>query len=175
MFKIICFSEKWCDDLDNITYDLPNYTSSHQKRSYQKAWGMSLYIHISLNFKTRPDLSTNCRDIDSVTLEIISEKKRNIIVSVLYKPPNGHLDHFEKILANFLLNTKNSKKDVCIAGDFNLNLLGHSLNKKVQNCLNVIYQNSFIPTVNKPTRVTMKTNVNYNRSYSDKFVCKYSC
>ena len=120
MFKIICFSEKSCDDLDNITYDLPNYTSSHQKRSYQKAWGVSLYIHNSLNFETRPDLSTNCGDIDSLTLEIISERKRNIIVSVLYKPPNGHLDHFEKFLENFLLNTKNSNRYVYLAGDFNL-------------------------------------------------------
>ena len=29
--------------------------------------------------------------------------------------------------------------------------------KKVQIYLNLIYQNSFIPTVNKPMRVTMKT------------------
>ena len=30
-FSIICFSETWCDDLDNFIYDLPSYTSSHQK------------------------------------------------------------------------------------------------------------------------------------------------
>ena len=33
----------------------------------------------------------------------------------------------------------------------------HSLNKKVQNYLNLIYQNSFLPIVNTPSRVTRKT------------------
>ena len=40
---------------------------------------------------------------------------------------------------------------------FNLNLLDHNINKKVQDFLDLIYQNSLIPTINKPARVTMKT------------------
>ena len=105
-FSIIRFSETWCDDLDNFTYDLPNYTSNHQKRSDRKGGGVSAYIHNSLNVKTRPDLSTNCGDIESLTLEIIFEKTRNTIVSVLHRPPNGHFEHVENFLTNFLLNTK---------------------------------------------------------------------
>ena len=151
-FSIICFSETWCDDL----IILPNYTSNHQKRSDRKGGGVSVYIHNSFNVKTRSDLSTNYRDIESLTLEIISEKTRNTIVSVLYRPPNGHFEHFENFLTNFFLNTKISNKNVYSAGYFNLNLLDHSLNKKVQNYLNLIYQNRFIPTVNKPTRFTRK-------------------
>ena len=45
--------------------------------------GVSVYTHNSLNFKTSLDLSSNCGDIESITLEIISEKTRNTIVSVL--------------------------------------------------------------------------------------------
>ena len=148
-FSIICFSETWCDDLNNFTYDVPNYTSNHQKRSDSKGGEVSVYIHNCFRGKATPDLSTNCGDIESLTLEIISEKTRNTIVSVLYRPPNGHFEHFENFLTNFFLNTKDSNKNVYIAGDFNLNLLDHSLNKKVRNYLNLIYQNSFIPTVNK--------------------------
>ena len=44
-----------------------------------------------------------------------------------------------------------------IVGDFNLNLLDHNTNRKVHNFLSLIYQNSMIPTINKPTRVTRKT------------------
>ena len=44
-----------------------------------------------------------------------------------------------------------------IARDFNLNLLDHHTNKKVQEFLNLIYENSLIPTISKPKRVTMKT------------------
>ena len=156
--------------MDNFTYDLPNYTSNHQKRSDRKGGGVSVYIHNSFNVKTRSDLSTNCRDIESLTLEIISEKTRNTIVSVLYRPPNGHFEHFENFLTNFFLNTKDSNKNVYIAGDFSLNLLDHSLNKKVQYYLNLIYQNSFIPTVNKPTRVTRKTSTIIDHILTNLFV-----
>ena len=51
---------------------------------------MSVYIHKFLNFKTRPDVSANCGNIESLKLEITSEKTRNTIASVSYKPPNGH-------------------------------------------------------------------------------------
>ena len=46
-FGIICFSETWCDDLDNFIYDLPSYTSTHQKRRVRKDGGVSAYIIIS--------------------------------------------------------------------------------------------------------------------------------
>ena len=93
-FSIICFSETWYDDSGNFIYDLQNCTSSHEKRSNR---GVFVYIHNSLKFKSTPDLSTNCRDIESLTLEIISEKTHNTIVSVLYRPPNGHLEPFENL------------------------------------------------------------------------------
>ena len=110
MFSTTCFSEIWCDDLNNFTYDIPNYTSNNQKRSDRKGWVVSVYIHNSLNVKTRPGLPTNCRDIESLTLEIIYEKTHNAIVSVLYRPPNGHFEHFEHFLTKFFLNTKTLTK-----------------------------------------------------------------
>ena len=78
---------------------------------------MSACIHNSFNFKTRPDLSTNCGYFESVTLEIISGKTRNPLVSALYRPLNGHFEGLENFLTNFFLNTKNSNKK-----DFSLNL-----------------------------------------------------
>ena len=51
---------------------------------------------------------------------------------------------------------KKSNKLYHIAGDFNLNLLDHDTNKKVQRFLNIVYRNGMITTINKPTRVTRK-------------------
>ena len=66
--------------------------------------------------------------------------------------------------------TENSNKNVYIVGDFNLNFLDHNLNEKVQNCLNFIYQSSFIPTLNKPTRVTRKTSTIIDHILTNSFV-----
>ena len=68
------------------------------------------------------------------------------------------------------MNAKNSNKNVYIVGDFNLNLLDQSLNKKVRNYLSLIYQNSFLPTVNKPTRVTRKTSTIIDHILTNLFV-----
>ena len=44
-----------------------------------------------------------------------------------------------------------------IAGDFNMNLFDYENCKKVQEFLNLVYDNSIIPTINKPTRVTRQS------------------
>ena len=44
-----------------------------------------------------------------------------------------------------------------ITGDFNMNLLDYEKCKKVQEFLNLIYENSMKPTINKPTRVTRQS------------------
>ena len=146
-FSIICFSETWCDDLDNLIYQI-----------IQVAIKNGVIAKVGECLSTFIILSTSKLDLTFLpAAEILNHLYLRKYVSVLYRQPNGHLEHFQNFLTNFFLNTKNSNKIVNIAGDFNLNLLDHSLNKKVHNSLNLIYQNSFILIVNKPSRVTRKT------------------
>ena len=105
-----------------------------------------------------------------LTLEILSDKTRNILVNVLYRLPVGQYEQFENFLTTFFYRTKNCNIDIHIAGDFNLNLLDHDTNKKVQEVLNLIYQNNLIPTINKPTRVTMKTATTIDHILTNSFV-----
>ena len=135
--------------------DLPNYISKHQVRSDRRGGGVSVYIHSSLKFKERADLYIISKNIETLTLEILSDKTHNILVNVLYRHSVGQYEQFENFLTTFFSRTKNSNKDIHIAGDFNLNLLDHDTNKKVEDFLNLIYQNNLIPTTNKLTRVTM--------------------
>ena len=41
-----------------------------------------------------------------------------------------------------------------LAGDFNINLLDFETNKKIQSFINLMFEFSMTPTINKPTRVT---------------------
>ena len=130
-FSVICFSETWFDDLDNSAYGLPDCISRHQVRSDCRGSGVSIYIHSSLKFKERPDLSIISKDIETLTQEILSDKTGNILVNVFYRPPVGQYEQFENFLTIFFSWTKNCNKDIHITGDFNLNLLDHDTNKKV--------------------------------------------
>ena len=44
-----------------------------------------------------------------------------------------------------------------ISDDFNFNVLDHDNCKKIQNFLNLLYQNNMNPIKNKPTIITRKT------------------
>ena len=129
-FSVICFSETWFDDLDNLAYDLSIYINKHQVRSDSSGAGVSIYIHSSLKFKERPDLSIISKDIETLTLEILSDKTRNILVNVLYIHPFGQSGQFANFLTTFFSRTKICNKDIHIVGDFNLNLLDHDTNKR---------------------------------------------
>ena len=127
-FSIICLSGTWWDDLSTIQkslFELPNYKSNHQARCDRKGGGVSNYVHKSLDFKIRPDLSINNVNIESITIEIVSDNKRNVLVNALFRPPNGQIEPFEAFSNNIFAKIKTSNKLFHIAGDFKLNLLDH--------------------------------------------------
>ena len=99
-------------------------------------------------------MSINNNDIESLIINPLRQKKT---INALYRPPNGQIESFEKFLNNIFSKIKKSNKLFHIAGHFNLNLLDHDTNRKVQRFLNIVYRNGMIPTINKPTRVTWKT------------------
>ena len=85
-FSIICFSETWLDETnstENSLYELPNYMSKHQVRSDRRGGGVSIYVHKTFDLKVRSDLSINNKDIESISVEISSNKKRNSLVNIL--------------------------------------------------------------------------------------------
>ena len=95
---MICLSETWWDDLPTIEkslYELPNYNSTHQARGDWKGGGVSIYIHKPLDFTVKPDLSINNNDIESLTIKILSNKKRNTLINALYRPPNGQIEYLK--------------------------------------------------------------------------------
>ena len=89
-FSIILFSETWLDETDteNSNYKLPGYYSIHQIRNNRKGGGVAVYIKKVLNFKIKYDLSINCKDVESLCVELLFENRRNTLINVLYRPPN---------------------------------------------------------------------------------------
>ena len=142
-FSIICFSETWLNDsnVENLNYELPNYVSVHQIRNHYKGDKIDKNfmkfirirkIHKNFEFKIRNDLSINSKDIESIGVELLCEKRRNTLFNVIYRPPNSKIEPFENFLKILFNKNKNSNKNYHIAGDFNLNLVNHDKNKKVR-------------------------------------------
>ena len=105
--------------------ELPNYKSIHQVRNYRKGGGVSIYVNKSLNFKLRPDLSIKSWYVESLSIEILFYKEWNTLINVLYRPPKGVIEPFERFLKEILKKAKSNLKPFHIAGDFNFNILDH--------------------------------------------------
>ena len=156
-FSVISLTETWCldDPRNESLFKLNNYTSLHQARnSGHGGGGVCLFIHNSLIFKNRPDLCVNNKNIESLSIEIINKSTKNIIFNVTYRQPAGNVNVFENSLKNILSSNNHNNKTVYLTGDFNLNLLDYKDSAKVKSYLNIMFSHSFIPLINKPTRIS---------------------
>ena len=77
-FKVICITETWCSDIsmNHNLFKLPQYKSVHQVRRTGKGGGIAVFLHQSLTFNVRHDLSVNNADIETLCVEIINKKSK---------------------------------------------------------------------------------------------------
>ena len=103
------------------------------------------------------DLKNKCNcaqcEIDNVWISLKLNKKY-VIIGCVYRHPKADIgiSHFNDNL-NEALKTINDKTISVIAGDFNINLL-NSKNALTEQYINNLLQNSFIPCITLPTRIT---------------------
>ena len=93
----------------------------------------------------------------TISGEFLFENRNYALCKVLYRQPKGQIESFEKNLKETFSQIKNLKKQFHFAGDLNLIVFDHEICKKVQQFLNIIYENGMIPIIKKPIRVTNKT------------------
>ena len=58
----------------NHLFKLPQYNSIHQVRRTGNGGGIAIFLHESLTFNVRHDLSVNSADIEALCVEIINKK-----------------------------------------------------------------------------------------------------
>ena len=148
-FKVIYVTETWCSSEHNNSglYKLTKYNSIHQTWSSGKTGGgLAIFVHNGLTYNERKDLSSKNENIESLCIEIINAKSKNILVNTSYRQPAGRYNEFETYLKQFFYKSKN--KTSYLVGDLNLNLLDHRANTKVKYYLNLTFQNFLIPLIN---------------------------
>ena len=127
-FKVLCLTETWFHDRNSESslYQLPQYTAIHQHRSPShksgRGGGISMYIHDSLNFKSRRELDINTKNVESLSIELISKNLKNTVLSTIYRPPDGGFKAFNTFLKDVYSISLKSNKRFYATGDFNLNV-----------------------------------------------------
>ena len=81
-------------------------------------------------------------------------KIKNIVLGVLYRPPNTGITCFNESL-NVILDKLKCENKLCfLMGDYNINLLNHDKHGPPSDFVELMHSYSFLSLINRPTRIT---------------------
>ena len=152
--SVIGLTETWFSDIPNPMHYLPNYEVVTNNRVDRVGGGVALYIDKKYNFSIIQNLTVLNNTMETLFIEIDIAKNKNIVIGVIYRPPQSNprdfITHIQEMLS-FLTQNENP---CFILGDFNINLLNSHSNPIPQEFLEALLSNSFAPLIVKPTRLT---------------------
>ena len=159
-FTVIGLSETWLNESTKDLYGIPNYVSINECRQDKRGGGVSLFIQNSVQFNVRTDLNQFNENIESIFIEMDGKsigKERNVIVGVIYRPPNTDISVFNEHLTTLLSAVKLENKLCYCMGDYNINIMNSESHGDTGKFLDIMYSFSFIPLITRPTRVAINS------------------
>lgn len=155
-FTVVGISETWLQTLEH-NCDIKGYNFVHNYRKDKTGGGVGLYLDSTLEFKTRYDLVFNDSRIESLFVEICRPRTKNIIVGIVYRPPDQRVDEFIKCNEALMMKVSRENKVCYLMGDYNLNLLNYENHQFTSEFLDIMYSCMFVPLISRPTRITSNT------------------
>ena len=104
--------ETWFDKATNKNSFLErkNYSALHKTSKNQKEDGICIYIHKSLKFNVRDDINVFNESVETLTIEILNKKLRNIVLVAAFHPFKGNIRLLKNFYKGFLIKQEMSNK-----------------------------------------------------------------
>ncbi|XP_047100965.1 uncharacterized protein LOC124719820 [Schistocerca piceifrons] len=155
---VLCITEHWCKDQEICSIHInPFKLANHYSRKIAKGGVVSIYLRQELEFKKRCEAENLSIEkfFETGAVQLYGLMKKVIVITV-YRSPCGNKEvFFDKL--ELLLNTIYKKETVIIlCGDFNINLLVESQQKR--QFLDILKSFSMSPHINNSTRITNTSN-----------------
>jgi len=154
-FSVIGLTETWLTDATADLFELEGYNHFKLFRSCRRGGGVSLYVKDNLDAQMRDDLSVINSNFEIMVIEIRKSAAidRNIVLTVVYRPPNSDIQVFNEYLSDLILKTKIENKTAYFIGDFNINLLDIDNHVLSSEFIETMYSAALFPLITKPTRI----------------------
>ena len=156
-FSVVGITETWLQD-SPLGVNIDGYNFVYKNRRVRLGGGVGLYLSDNLDYKIRTDIYANEDEVmESLFVEIIRPHERNIIVGLIYRPPNQNVNDFVTRMNNVLEKISRDNKTCYLMGDFNLNLLNNENHNATGEFLDDLYSHLFFPLITLPSRITSHT------------------
>ncbi len=158
-FGIIGLVETWLNDTPHDYFKLNGYNLEFSNRTGKRGGGVCLYIKEDVKYKIRSDLQQikHPEYVESTFIEIDRPGFKNIVVGIVYRPPDQDVNVFNDFIDSVLTCASKNQKSIYLMGDFNINLLNEDVHLPTNNFINIMSTYSLYPTITKPTRITRKS------------------
>ena len=153
-FCVIGLSETWLSPSNTDAYGIAGYNHVAVTRQAKNEGGVSMFISEKLLYTEIKELNVAEDYLECVFVKILHNGNL-IIVGTVYRPPNSNVIDFNDAMINIL--EKIGHHHCYIMGHYNLDLMKHDKHPPTEKFHDLMYANSFIPIINRPTRVTMNT------------------
>ena len=176
-FSIIGVTETWLNESNAQCYSIEGYNHYCKYRETRRGGGVSLFVKNHIAATERDDLCVKNTHCESLFLEIEKDNfdiPNNIIIGLIYRPPNTDVKEFNEGLSNTLEKISREKKIIYLMGDFNINLLDIENHIPSSEFIELLYSYGLYPMITKPTRMqnnsaTLIDNIFHNDLNSSHF------
>ena len=153
-FTVIGISESWFKEHNVDKYGIEGYNGVHTFRPIRCGGGVSIFVFGA----NRPVLSEYAhRNNFYWNWQRANRKGQNVIIGVIYIPPDTDIKIFNEYISELLDKMKSESKCIACHGDYNISLLNSDCHGPTQEFADLMYSCSLFPCITKPTRVTSKT------------------
>ncbi|XP_072180948.1 uncharacterized protein [Diadema setosum] len=164
-FSVIGISETWLHQNSPDIFNLPNHKLVRADRQGKRGGGVAFYIAQNLQFKIRSEITL--RYAETLFIEIENPLSKNVIIGLIYRPPDLNCELFCDELDLYLHKIGNESKHVFIFGDFNINFSPTSDNNNSLNFMHLMYSYGFMSIINKPTRINPHSSTQIDNIFSN--------
>ena len=108
----------------------------------------------NINHTIRHDFIVNCDEAEMLFIQLDKSTfntSQDIIVGIVYRPPNTNIDTFNKLIHEALSSINIKSNLVYVMGDFNIDLLKNDSHSQTTDFVNTMYSHSLLPNITKPT------------------------
>ena len=167
-FEIIGLSETWLTETKKDIYNLDGYNQVPLVRSDRIHGGVSLFISTAITYRVLNEISMTNRDIECLFVEIEFNNIK-MYVGVIYRTPDADMQNFCDYLINILESLNPLNQSCYLMGDYNIDFFKHSTHNPTSEYLDLMFSNSFIPLIDKPTRITPKSATLIDNIFANKY------
>ena len=140
--------------IDNSHIEIDDYVVERNDRN-RHGGSVAMYIHKSVNYRLREDLSNS--DIESISIQVKVCNYKQFIVTSIYRPPGIPVDYFNEPDKLFHFIDAEDKETICL-GDTNCDMLD-STNNDTKHLMKLLTKFNLVQLIKSPTRTTATTKI----------------